>query len=131
MKKFLLALMLLLFIMKIFSQTEMHKEYTKSYYLKKSKNQKTVAWILFGGGTAMTIGGLISLSQSGDFGNIGGPISLGGILADIVSIPFVSSAHKYKKLAASIAITNQKILGPQKNSIGFIAQPAITMRITL
>ena len=122
MKKFLLAGMLLLFVLNTFSQTGINKEYSKDYYLQKSKNKKTVAWILLGGGTALLVGGAkISFDKYGVFGktNFWDYASLTGLVADIVSIPFFSSAHTYKKMAASVAITNQKILWNQKKCCWF------------
>jgi hypothetical protein len=88
-----------------------------------------------GGGTAMIVGGAIAFSHNWDYGSytatdISGFVLLGGIVADIVvSIPFFVSAHKHKIRAARVAITSQKILWYQKNSIGFVTQPCVTIRI--
>jgi len=136
MKKNLFALLLLFFVLQTFSQSGKGHTLSKDYYLQKSKKQKTIAWILFGGGTAMVVGGAIAFSHNWDYGSnsatdISGFVMLGGIVADIVSIPFFVRAHKNKERAASVAITNQKILWYQKNSVGFVMQPAVTIRIGL
>ncbi len=91
---------------------------------------------MLGGGTIMAVGGLISFSHNYYYGSnsatdISGFIALGGIVADIVSIPFFISSSKNKKKAAALAISNQTIFLPQKNSIDFVTQPAITIKIGL
>ena len=52
--------MLLSFTINSFSQVEKAPKLSKEYYLQKSKNKKTAAWILLGGGTAMIVGGAIT-----------------------------------------------------------------------
>jgi hypothetical protein len=138
MKKFLLLLMLLSFIVKSFGQVEKSSSFSKAYYLQKSKTQKTIGWVLLGGGTAMVVGAAISYPkrESSSFSeaftlNANDIIILIGTGADIISIPFFISAHKNKKRAASVAIANQKILWYQKNNIGFVAQPTLTLKFKL
>ena len=136
MKKFILALTFLFFGLQTFSQSEKSSALSKDYYLQKSKNRKTAAWILLGGGTAMIVGGAIAFAHNWDYGfytatDISGFVLLGGLVADIVSIPFFVSAHKNKIRAARIAITSQKILWHQKNITGFVTQPSLTLRIGL
>jgi hypothetical protein len=36
----------------------------KAYYLAKSKEQKIVAWVMLGGGTAMLVGGIIGFNKN-------------------------------------------------------------------
>src|SRR5512146_2732795 len=59
MKKFILSITLLLFTINSFSQVEKAPRLSRDYYLQKSKNKKTTAWILLAGGTAMIVGGAI------------------------------------------------------------------------
>lgn len=64
MKNIICFLTLLLLVLRLFSQTP---EPSKDYYLKKSKTQKTVGWVMLGGGVAMTtISTLIPYKQSDD-----------------------------------------------------------------
>lgn len=135
MKKFIFSLMFLLFVLKSFSQTPTSLEHSKDYYLKKSKNQKTTAWILLGTGTALIGVGLIDGSKkttlsegSGDFWFYALTV---GVAADLASIPFFISSSKNKKRAASITINNQNILLPQQSSLCLKMQPAITLKINL
>ncbi|MCW3110612.1 MAG: hypothetical protein JWQ09_5118 [Segetibacter sp.] len=134
MKKIVFSLTLLLFVVKSFSQEPTSPALSKDYYLKKSKNQKTVAWILLAGGTVMAVGGAISFSHNYDYGSnsatdISGFLLLGGIVSDIVSIPFFTSSSKNKRKAASIAISNQNIFLPRQNSFALKTQPTITLKI--
>ena len=127
MKKIIFSFILLSFTFICFSQVEKAPKLSKEYYLQKSKNKKTVAWISLGGGTAMIVGGAISepkakpssLSDAYNF-NASDIIILIGTGIDLISIPFFVGAHTNKKIAASVAITNQKILSHQKNSVGFV-----------
>ena len=99
MRKIIFFLTLLPFVIKSFSQPQ---ALTKDYYLKKSKTQKAVAWILLSGGTALAVGGAISFVHNDLYGSnsatdISGFVMLGGVVSDIVSIPFFLSSAKNKR----------------------------------
>jgi hypothetical protein len=106
MKKFILSIMLLSFTINSFSQGGKAPTLSRDYYLQKSKTNNTIGWILLGGG-----------------------LLLAGIVGDIISIPVFISSHKNKIRAASVAITNQRILWHQKNNISLVTQPSVTIRI--
>jgi len=77
----------------------------KTDYLQKSKNQKTAAWVLLGGGTVlMGTGALIGSGQNASFGDAGTGVVLGGIgfLATIGSIPLFIASGKNKRKANNI-----------------------------
>ena len=140
MKKIIFSLTLLLFVVTSFEQTNPSPKFSKTFYLQKNKTQKTIGWVLLGGGTAMVVGGAISYPKNGyvptSFSSeppllANDIIILIGTASDIISIPFFISAHKNKKRAASVAIANQKILWSQKNNIGFVTQPSFTIKIPL
>jgi hypothetical protein len=133
-KKIILPLTLLLFIVQSFSQAPAH---TKDYYLQKSKNQKTTGWVLLAGGTTMAVIGAIIFSQS-DFlssddpgTDAGGFLFVGGIVADLASIPFFIGSAKNARKAATISFNNQKIVFPQHNGFAARTLPSITLRIGL
>jgi len=143
MKKIIFPLLLLLFVTHIFSQAPTSLTHSKDYYLKKNKNQKTIGWILLGGGFGMVIitgatykvqftgsvGGLpLQDNQNNNFSNI---LIATGIGAMAGSIPFFISAHNNKVKAASVAISNQNIFLPQRNGIVLQAQPTISLKIPL
>lgn len=95
-------------------QPEPVNKMTRQDYLQKSKNQKTTGWILLGGGTAMAVVGAIVFGQSDWLSeddpntDLGGFLFVGGIVADLVSIPFfISSSSNARKAAAISLITKE------------------------
>jgi hypothetical protein len=109
---------------------------TKDYFLQLSKKNNTTGWILLGCGTAMIIGGLIGFGSTYDDSSytstdISGFIVLGGLIADIVSIPFFITAHKHKKRAMSLSFGNQNIPFQSVKPNNFYSQAAITLRVKL
>ena len=138
MKKIVFSLTLLIFVLNSFCQTSKNKALTKDYYLQKSKNQKTVAWVLLGGGLGIAAaGGIVQLihenQRNGGF-NLdftGAFIAIGGGVIALSSIPFFISSSKNKNIAASIVISNQNIFLPQQNSFALKTQPTFTLKIGL
>ena len=136
MKNIVCFLTLLLFVLGSFSQTPAP---SKDYYLKKSKTQKTVGWVMIGGGVVMTtISILIPYKQSDNpfdyltYSNASGGAAillLGGIGTALGSIPFFISSAKNKRKAASIVISDQNIFLPRQNSFALKTQPTITLKI--
>jgi hypothetical protein len=134
MKKIIFSIMFLLSVVKSFTQTQTGSAHSKEYYLQKSKNQKTIAWILLGAGTTSMVVGLIEGSQAPDnLDNLTKGVApvLIGLAADLASIPFFISSSKNKKIASFVTINNQKILLPQQSSLCLKIQPAITLKINL
>ena len=110
---------------------------TKNYLLRRSTNQRTAAWVLLGGGTALVITGAILFGQS-DFlsgkdsqSDIGGVLMLTGILADLGSIPLFIGASKNARKAASISLNNKRILFPVRNGLALQDLPSLTLKIPL
>jgi hypothetical protein len=73
MKKFLISILLILFGISVIGQP-----LTKEDFLRKSKNQKTWAWILTGGGIATAIGGIVITTSNISYfpGETVGPIMI-------------------------------------------------------
>ncbi len=141
MKKIVFSLTLLLFVAKSFSQST---ALSKDYYLKKSKNKKTVGWLMLGGGVAMTtIGIIIASGQTNDrlndpfgvdpfSGNEGAAIvAVAGLASALGSIPFFISSAKNARKAAMISFNNQKVLFPQQNTFVLKTQPTLTLKLRL
>lgn len=121
-------------------------------YLKKSKNQKTAAWILLGGGTAlMTTGVLLAVPKATEelsyglnqlFSGEPAPevdytveniLVITGVAAMLGSIPlFIASGKNKKKsmnLSTKIKMENATIF--QKQSFVQSSYPALTFKINL
>ena len=106
----------------------------KTDYLLKSKNQKTAAWVLLGGGTALIgIGFLIGDSKNATFDDAGTGVVLGGIgfLSAVGSIPlFIASAkNKRKAMKATTFIKMETIPLNQAQSFIQNSYPAFSVNI--
>ena len=142
MKKITLLITLLSFAASVFAQEAL--PHGQEYYLQKSKNQKTAAWVLLGVGTTMIVVGMVggmSTFGSSDYPFISeedasamdtyGIIMFVGIAGDLASIPFFISAGKNKKRAAAVTISNQPLYLPHNGSIAVKYVPGITFKISL
>ncbi|MBU2906144.1 hypothetical protein KO529_15200 [Arenibacter algicola] len=112
------------------------KEFSKDYFLQKSKKQKTTAWILLGGGTAMAVGGFAKFDSSWDSGSasttdIAGIIGTVGFLTGLASIPYFISAGKNKRTAMSITFDYQPIYLSTDNLVAAKAHPTLSLKIKL
>ena len=106
----------------------------KTDYLLKSKNQKTAAWVLLGGGTALIgIGFLIGDSKNATFDDAGTGVVLGGIgfLSAVGSIPlFIASGkNKRKAMKATTSIKMETIPLLQAQSFIQNSYPAFSVNI--
>jgi hypothetical protein len=124
----------------------------KTDYLKKSKNQKTAAWILLGGGFALTTTGILMAAPKAaeDYGNIfagvftGEPVPendytaenillITGTASMIASIPFFSASKKNKRkamdMSANIKMENFRMF--QYQSFVQTSYPALALKIKL
>lgn len=135
MKKTITFLMLFLFSVNAFNQTIPNNEFSKEYYLKKSKNQKTTGWILLSGGTLMTVVGVIGFSDSwysssNSTTDAYGIIMLGGVVSGLGSIPFFIMSGNNARKAATISLINQPVFSPMQGSLVLNSQPALSVKIT-
>lgn len=124
----------LLSVVNIHGQEAVEQYQAKDYYLQKSKNQNTAAWVLLISGTAMAIGGGIGFNNNYDESSytatdISGMIMVAGVVADLASIPFFISAGKNKRKAASLSFHMPYHLPYQENQITSNALPSISLRI--
>jgi hypothetical protein len=119
----------------------------KTDYLKKSKNQKTTAWVLVCGGAALMLTGALipqgEFTSSGNFWDDlwgGGhyendetrsAFGTAGFLAMLGSIPFFVSARKNKRQAAALSIKNERIPMLQQGSFVYQPIPSLTLKFSL
>jgi hypothetical protein len=153
MKKIILYTLLLVFSIAAFCQsTPKEVPAVKTDYLKKSKNQKTTAWVLLGGGFALTTVSVVMASAkvTEDYVNvIAGVFSsepvpennytaenillITGTASMLASIPFFIASKKNKRkamgMSANIKMENIRII--QKQSFVQTSYPAIVLKIKL
>ena len=139
MKKILVLITALMAVNSLFSQQTLKDSVqhgTKDYYLQKSKRQKSGAWALLIGGTAlMGAGLLIGDNKNADFDQAGtGAVMFGiGFLADLGSIPLfiASSKNKRRAIKASASLKIQDAFVIQTQSMINSRFPAISFQIRL
>ncbi len=124
----------------------------KTDYLKKSKNQKTAAWVLLGGGFALTVTSTLMAAPkvTEDVGNVfagvftGEPVPENNYTAEnillvtgtasmLASIPFFIASKKNKRraidMSANIKMENFRMI--QYQSFVQTSYPAIALKIKL
>ncbi len=137
MKKIILLISGLLLFNFVFAQPK-----AKDYFLKRSKNQKTAAWIMLIGGTVTTaVGAAVSVSGGLDraFGDpsadknqtLADILSYTGSAAMLGSIPLFIAAGKNKKKGMSLSVGGQ--LAPEiiKTNLAYKTVPSIILKIGL
>ena len=140
MTKAILTLTLIITAISSFSQMTPPDVKTKDYYLTKSRHQKTAAWIMLGGGVALTgLGFAVAQAQTVDYalgdsnsGNAGNVLAIVGIASSLGSIPFFISASHNKHKAAEVAFSMQRIsmfAGVADRTVMF--QPALRFKVSL
>jgi hypothetical protein len=119
----------------------------KTDYLKKSKNQKTVAVIMAGGGVLLVFAAVFIIpkeevvsgsSQSSFFSGYtietnGFKVAAGiaGTLCMLGSIPLFIAAHKNEKKAMSLSFKNETAPQLKNNSFTNRPVPSLTLKISL
>ena len=135
MKKIIVCALLLSIADASFSQqTNPAPALSRQDYLQKSKQQKTIAWIMLGSGICM-VGGGLAINLSGGILNGKGSKGLwlsylGGVVT-LTSIPLFIAASKNKKKAMSVSFKNE--ISPQIYKSGFVYKPvpSLTFKISL
>lgn len=137
MKKIILSTLLLITTIAGTGQhTNALRDLNKTDYLKKSKNQKTAAWILAGAGAGTLILGLTRInvagSNSGTVNNTTGYVLLAtGFAAGISSIPLFAASKRNKKKGMSISFENNFTPYLQKSLVVYKMQPSFILKMPM
>ena len=113
-------------------QTNPSPTLTKQDYLKKSKGQKTGAFILLGAGLLSVSLGSVQVNPNIGGNNSGNTAFLvTGLTAIGISVPLFIASSKNKKKAMSMSFKNQPL--PQLQNYGFAnrAIPSLNIKISL
>ena len=147
MKKIIICAWILIVSAPSFSQqtTTNAPVLTKADYLQKSKKQKTAAWILLGGGSALIVTGQIVytnyINSSPDFGTgllrlaswgTGPVLELIGLLSMGGSIPLFIASTKNKRRAMNATTFFKMETAPviQHSSFVQTSFPAVSLKIS-
>jgi hypothetical protein len=108
---------------------------TREYYLEKSKNQRTVAWVMLGGGIALSIVGIVGASATlfddNNAADTYGAVAAIGVGLSLGSIPFFIASGRNARKAATLSFKAQPVYLPQQNYSVRKSQPAISVHIPL
>jgi hypothetical protein len=137
--KYILTLCIALsFTVNVFSQkdTSVPNAAMKTDYLKKSKTQKTIAWVLLGSGIVL-IGAGIIVGENGvndvslNEATSGAALIVAGAVVDIASIPFFILGAKNKRKALAVTFKNEFVPQLQQGSLVRTPTPTIGLTIRL
>jgi len=132
MKKALIGFLVISFAISVIGQP-----LTKGDYLRKSKNQKTWAWLLTGGGAAAAIGGIVITTSNPSYfpSETVGPIMIAAGGAAIVGgLVLFSASKRNENKGNETAVFNLKM---EKTTICTLARvgsypfPALSLSIWL
>ncbi len=113
---------------------------TKQDLLKKSKHQKTTAFIFLGAGTGLITTAVI-IEPFYNFKKVGSTLMmppldyiyktiffLTGLASMVASIPFVINSSKNKKKAAGVSFRMEKVPVVQQQSLVYHSYPAFSLK---
>lgn len=116
-------IMLLALSVRSISQTAL----TKEDYLKKSKNQKTAAWIMLGAGA-----GCLAIAAPGEVSfDVLPALVIGGGGLIVGSIPLFIASRKNQKKAMSMSFRFQQIQLPQGSGFAEKKIPSLNLKLHL
>ena len=140
MKKFILLLLVISVSLSGLSQTG-NKNAESSFYLQKSKNQKTAGWIMLSGGAVMCVYGYVWLIYEGLEGDgvkstkakIAIAMFYGGGAAMLGSIPLFIAAARNKGIAMSLTAGLKMETTPSSRQPSFVktSYPALSLKLNL
>jgi len=142
MKKIITCTVILALSATSFCQQNVQRQsLAKTDYLQKSKKQKSIAWVLLGGGATLVLTGIIipkgDLVQEGWLGNsyendgVKGTFELIGLVSMIGSIPFFTASKKNNKRAMSFSFKNEPATQLVKSSLIYKSVPSLSLNIIL
>lgn len=134
-KSLFIAGVILLIAINCFSQSA-----EKTNYLKKSKNQKTAAFVLLGAGVVLDVGGIIATISNAnkqfDFPDVNKVNHSGeyalyiagtACLASSLTLFIISKGNKKKAL--SLGLDTQQFRQLKKSNLYAVYYPALTMKV--
>jgi len=130
---FICTVLLLITSRSFCQQTDSSRSLTPQDYLKKSKNQKTAAWILLGGGFALAVGASI-LDVSSDWSKSETPYLVAisaGCASMLGSIPLFIAAGRNKRKGMNASTYFQIRQNPLPTNTGLTLHSTPTLSLKL
>ena len=130
---FICTVLLLITSRSFCQQTDSSRSLTSQDYLKKSKNQKTAAWILLGGGFALAVGASI-LDVSSDWSKSETPYLVAisaGCASMLGSIPLFIAAGRNKRKGMNASTYFQIRQNPLPTNTGLTLHSTPTLSLKL
>ena len=112
-------------------QTNPAPQLTKQEYLKKSKTQKTLGWILMGAGIVSTGVGSIQVNPNYGSNTNRSGLLIVGLAAIGTSIPLFIASVKNRRKATSLSFQMHQIPQLQQTSIVYYPMPSLRLKISL
>ena len=100
-------------------------------YLKKSKTQKTLGWILMGSGIVSTGVGSIQVNPNYGSNTNRNGLLIVGLAAIGTSIPLFIASVKNRRKATSLSFQMHQIPQLQQTSIVYYPMPSLRLKISL
>ena len=129
MKSSFLTFLILIFLTSTYGQerTITIPEITKENYLKKSKKQKTTAWVFLGTGCLAAVLGAIELNLNYGESTNQAFLLIGGLAMVGASIPLFNASARNKRRGMSMAFKNENTQQFLKASIKNRCIPSLSL----
>jgi len=131
MKKSISTFLLLAFFTATYGQetTITIPEITKATYLKKSKKQKTTAWVFLGVGSLSVLFASIEVNPNYGESTNTAFLFIGGLVMVGASVSMFTASARNKKRAASVSFGNQLV--PQMNNGVMVNHPVHSFHLKI
>ncbi len=132
MKKIIFTILVSIILQYSYSQqTKATYVITKQDYLKKSKKQKTAAWVTLGTGAVLITTGAIALKHTTSKGGREAPILLSGMVFTTASIPLFIISFATKSKGMKLSFNNQSVPQMINCSLVYNPIPSLNLKINL
>ena len=133
MKKSISALLMLAFFTATYGQerTITIPEITKENYLKKSKKQKTTAWICLSTGALATVLGAIEVNPDYSESTNRAFLFIGGLVMIFASVTLFNASARNKKRGMSMSFKDNVVPQLRNNNFSYSPVPSISLKIGL
>jgi len=138
MKKIMLVLTVLFFVLQSFSQQRLRPARDKDYYAAKSAHMRTTSLVLAGVGAVAVTAGILIINNNRDNGNFesyinstwaGFLLTVAGTAAVITSIPLFIVSEHLKRKGLGLSFNNRGVWMPVQNGFVSKAQPSLTLSL--